>query len=67
MYLPNNKPKVIIYRDYKNFDISPFFEELLFEIKKLGPLNKNMSIVLHVCIVLKFMKNMLLKNKGILE
>ena len=67
MYLPNNKPKVIIYRDYKNFDISPFFEELLSEIKKLGPLNKNMSIVLNVCIVLKFMKNMLLKNKGILE
>ena len=67
MYLPNNKPKVSIYRDYKNFNISPFFEELLSEIKKLGPLNKNMSTVLNVCIVLKFMKNMLLKNKGILE
>ena len=44
MYLPNNQPKVISYRDYKNFDNSRFSEELLSEIKKLGPLNKNICI-----------------------
>ena len=50
MYLPNNQPKVITYRDYKNFDNSRFSEELLSEIKKLGPLNKNISIFYNVCI-----------------
>ena len=50
MYLPNNQPKVITYRDYKNFDNSRFSEELLSEIKKLGPLNKNISIFHNVCI-----------------
>ena len=52
MYLPNNQPKlkVITYRDYKNFDNSRFFEELMCEIKKLGPLNKNISIFHNVCI-----------------
>ena len=50
MYLPNNQAKVITYRDYKNFDISPFSEELLYEIKKLGPLNKNISIFHNTCI-----------------
>ena len=50
MYLPNNQPKVITYRDYKNFDNSHFSEELLYEIKKLGPLNKNISIFHHTCI-----------------
>ena len=50
MYLPNNQPKVITYRDYKNFDNSHFSEELLSEIKKLGPLNKNISIFHNVCI-----------------
>ena len=44
MYLPNIQPKVITYKDYKSFDNSPFSEELLYEIKKLGPLNKNISI-----------------------
>ena len=50
MYLPNNQPKVITYRDYKNLDNSRSFEELLSEIKKLGPLNKNISIFQNVCI-----------------
>ena len=50
MYLPNNQPKVITCRDYKNFDNSRFSEELLSEIKKLGPLNKNISIFHNVCI-----------------
>ena len=50
MYLPNNQLKVITYRDYKNFDNSRFSEELLPVIKKLGPLNKNISIFQNVCI-----------------
>ena len=50
MYLPNNQPKVITYRDYKNFDNSHFSEELLYEIKKLGPLNKSISIFHNTCI-----------------
>ena len=50
MYLPNNQPKVVTYRDYKNFDNSRFSEELLSEIKKLAPLNKNISIFHNVCI-----------------
>ena len=50
MYLPNNHPKIITYRDYKNFDNSRFSEELLYEIKKLGPLNKNISIFHNTCI-----------------
>ena len=50
MYLPNNRPKVITYRDYKNFDNSRFSEELMSESKKLGPLNKNISIFHNVCI-----------------
>ena len=50
MYLPNNQPKGITYRDYKNFDNSHFSEELLSEIKKFGPLNKNISIFHNVCI-----------------
>ena len=48
MYLPNNQPKVITYRDYKNFDNSRFSEELLS--KKLGPLNKNINIFHNACI-----------------
>ena len=44
MYLPNNQPKVITYRDYRNFDNSRFSEELLSEIKILEPLNENTSI-----------------------
>ena len=44
MYPPNNQPKVITYRDYKNVGNSRFSEESLSEIKKLGPLNKNISI-----------------------
>ena len=50
MYLPNNQPKVITYRDYKNFDNSRFSEELLSEIKQLGPLNKNIIIFRNVFI-----------------
>ena len=50
MCLPNNQPKVITYRDYKNFDNGRFSEELLSGIKKLGPLNKNISIFHNVCI-----------------
>ena len=50
MYLPNNQPKINTYRDYKNFDNSRFSEELLSEIKKLGPLNKNISIFYNICI-----------------
>ena len=50
IYLPNNQPKVITCRGYKNFDNSRFSEELLSEIKKLGPLNKNISIFHNVCI-----------------
>ena len=50
MCLSNNQPNVISYRDDKNFDNSRFSEELLSEIKKLGPLNKNISIFHNVCI-----------------
>ena len=50
MYLLNNQPKVITYRGYKNFDNSCFLEELLPEIRKLGPLNKNISIFHNACI-----------------
>ena len=50
MYPPNNQPKVITYKDYKNFDNSRFSEELFCESKKLGPLNKNVNIFYNVCI-----------------
>ena len=50
MYLPNNPPNVITFRDYKNFDNSRFSEELLSEIKKRRSLNKNTSIFHNVCI-----------------
>ena len=50
MYLPNNQPKVITYRGYKNFDNSRYSEVLLSEIKKLGLLNKNISIFHNICI-----------------
>ena len=50
MYLPNNQPKVITYRDYKNFDNSRFSEGLLSKINKLEQLNKNISIFHIVCI-----------------
>ena len=50
MYSPNNQPKFITYRDYKNFGNSRFSEELLSEIKKLGPLKKNINIFHNVCI-----------------
>ena len=43
MYLLNNQPKAITYRD-------AFSEWLLPEIKKLGPLNRNISIFHNVCI-----------------
>ena len=36
MYLSNNQPKFITYRDYENFDNSRFSEELLSEINNLG-------------------------------
>ena len=50
MYLPNNQPKVMTYRDYKSFDNSRFSEVLLSKIKKLGLLSKNISIFHNVCI-----------------
>ena len=50
MCLSNNQSKVITYKDYKNFDNSRSSEELLSEIKKLGQLNKNISIFHNVCI-----------------
>ena len=50
MHLPNNQPKVITYRDCKNFDNSCFPETLLSEIKKLRPLKKNINIFHNVCI-----------------
>ena len=56
MYLLNNQPKlsfiktIKIIRDYKNFDNSCFAQELLSEIKILGPLNKIISIFHNVCI-----------------
>ena len=53
MYLLNNQPKVITYRDSKSFHISRFPEELLSGIKKLGPLNKNISIFYNVYIYIK--------------
>ena len=64
MYQSNNQPKVITYRGY-NYDNSRFSEELLSEIKKLGPVNKNISIFHNVCI--EILENMPLKNKSILE
>ena len=50
MYLRNNQPEVFTYREYKSFDNSRFYEESLPEIKKLGPLKKNISIFHNVCI-----------------
>ena len=50
MHPRNNQPKVITYRDYKKTDNSPLSEELLFEIKKPGPLNKKISIFHNVCV-----------------
>ena len=50
MYLPNNQPKVITYRDYKNFDNSRFSKDFMSEMKKLGPLNNNISIFHSVCV-----------------
>ena len=50
MHFPSNQPKVITYRDYKNFDNNRFSEELLSGIRKIGPLNKNISIFHNVCI-----------------
>ena len=50
MCLSNNQSKVITYKDYKNFDNSRSSEELLSEIKKLGQINKNISIFYNVCI-----------------
>ena len=50
MCLSNNQSKVITYKDYKNFDNSRSSEELLSEIKKLGQINKNISIFHNVCI-----------------
>ena len=65
MYLPNNQPKVGQKKEFvrkrsmhdafsryliiKNFDNNRF-SELLSEIKKLGPLKKNISIFHNVCI-----------------
>ena len=49
MHQPNHQPKVITYRQHKNFDSSRLSEELLFEIKKLGPLNENINIFRNVC------------------
>ena len=64
MCLPNNQPKVIIYRNYKNFDNSQFSEDSLCEIKTLAPLNKNISFFHNQCIVV-LDENMALKNKSI--
>ena len=47
MYLPNNQPKVATYRGYKSFGDT---EEILSEIKKLEPLNKNICIFHNACI-----------------
>ena len=49
MYLPNNQPKGITDSDFKNFDNGRFPEELVSEIKELGPLNKNISIFHNIC------------------
>ena len=46
MHLPNNQSKVITYRDYRSFDNTRLFTELLCEIKKL---NKNISIFHNLC------------------
>ena len=47
MYLPNNQPKVATCRGYKSFGDT---EEILSEIKKLEPLNKNICIFHNACI-----------------
>ena len=65
MYLPNNLPNVMSYRHYKNFDNSRFSEELLAEIKKPGPLNKNISIFHPICI--EVLEKYAPKNKSTLE
>ena len=53
------------YRHYKNFDNSRFSEELLAEIKKPGPLNKNISIFHPICI--EVLEKYAPKNKSTLE
>ena len=65
MYLPNNPPKVITYRDCKNFDNSRFSEEFLSEMKKLGPVNKNISIFHNIGI--EVLEKYTLKNESLLE
>ena len=49
MYLPNNQSNVITYRNYKSFNNSLLFAELLCEIEKLGTLNNNISIFHNAC------------------
>ena len=48
MYLPNNQPKVITYRDYKNIGVTVLF--LRSCCLKPGPLNKIISIFHNVFI-----------------
>ena len=44
MYLPNEQPKIVTYREYKIFDNKCFLEESLFELDKLGSLTKNIEM-----------------------
>ena len=44
MYLPNEQPKIITYREYKIFDNKCFLEVSLFELDKLGSLTKNIEM-----------------------
>ena len=50
IYLPNEQPKIITYRECKIFDNKSFLEESLFELDKLGSLTENIEMFQNVCI-----------------
>ena len=62
MYLPIDQPKVITYKDYKNFDNKCFLEEFQLELDVLGSLAKYVEIFQNVCI--KVLDKYAPKNKN---
>lgn len=45
LYLPNNQPKIISYRNYKHFDNKRFLKDFQLELEKLGSLSENIKDV----------------------
>ena len=67
MYLPNNPPNVITFRDYKNFDNSRFSEELLSGLRLRNVDHWIKTQAFFITYVSNFLKNIPLKKKSILE